>query len=396
MTEAFYDQITGFSRFAALTDPQHYSQVPADWHVVMTDIRGSTKAIQAGRYKDVNMVGAATIMVVLNCCKHIGLPYVFGGDGSTLLVPDSKLEDVLRALTGVQAHVKQLFNMELRVGSVALADVYAKGTQLGVGKYYLSEHVSQAVFQGDALALAERWLKDGGGPVRLCEAKEQDDVDLTGLECRWEPIENRNGTMLSVLVRVAPGQAGESWRIYAELLAAIGDIYPDIAAACPTKVDNMRISLSPKRLRTEVLLRAGNNKLKQLLYLMKILVINMIGRLSFTQKKVVLGFDGKRYLSELVANSDVRKFDEMLRMVLDSTSVQQQALEALLEERRLKGQIVYGLHSASHALMTCLVFNLAGNHVHFIDGADGGYAMAALHMKQQLASLSKGGAYAAG
>jgi hypothetical protein len=35
--------------------------------------------------------------------------------------------------------------------------------------------------------------------------------------------------------------------------------------------------------------------------------------------------------------------------------------------------------------MTCLVFSLAeSRHVHFIDGADGGYALAALQLKEQL------------
>jgi hypothetical protein len=39
--------------------------------------------------------------------------------------------------------------------------------------------------------------------------------------------------------------------------------------------------------------------------------------------------------------------------------------------------------------MTCLVFSLAqGRHVHFIDGADGGYALAALQLKAQLQALA--------
>jgi hypothetical protein len=37
--------------------------------------------------------------------------------------------------------------------------------------------------------------------------------------------------------------------------------------------------------------------------------------------------------------------------------------------------------------MTCIVFSLtASEHVHFIDGGDGGFAMAALQLKEQLAA----------
>jgi hypothetical protein len=34
--------------------------------------------------------------------------------------------------------------------------------------------------------------------------------------------------------------------------------------------------------------------------------------------------------------------------------------------------------------MTCLVFERGGQQVHFVDGADGGYALAAKDMKQRM------------
>ena len=46
------------------------------------------------------------------------------------------------------------------------------------------------------------------------------------------------------------------------------------------------------------------------------------------------------------------------------------------------GLIDYGLHAQASALMTCIVPSLARNdHIHFIDGADGGYARAAERLK---------------
>ena len=39
--------------------------------------------------------------------------------------------------------------------------------------------------------------------------------------------------------------------------------------------------------------------------------------------------------------------------------------------------------------MTCLVFSLEqSQHIHFIDGADGGFALAAQRFKKQLAALT--------
>ena len=53
-------------------------------------------------------------------------------------------------------------------------------------------------------------------------------------------------------------------------------------------------------------------------------------------------------------------------------------IKALLEEAQAQGICEFGLHSQPEALMTCFVFSpLSRNHVHFIDGANGGYALAA-------------------
>ena len=68
------------------------------------------------------------------------------------------------------------------------------------------------------------------------------------------------------------------------------------------------------------------------------------------------------------------------------------AIEAYLAELHAAGQIVYGTHLADRAMMTCLVFSLEeSRHVHFIDGADGGYALAALQLKAQLQALRRAG-----
>ncbi len=167
----------------------------------------------------------------------------------------------------------------------------------------------------------------------------------------------------------------------------IENIYPYYQQSCPTHAAAMHLSFSPTILRHEVKLRGGNKRSTKAYYLLRILLLNLIGLFCIKTGGRAGAFDGKEYLAELVSNSDVRKFDEMLRMVIDSTPEQKQQLERMLLVRSKKGEVVYGIHQSSQALMTCLVFGLSGDHVHFIDGADGGYALASQQIKQQIALL---------
>ena len=54
----------------------------------------------------------------------------------------------------------------------------------------------------------------------------------------------------------------------------------------------------------------------------------------------------------------------------------------MLREREERGQLRFGLHRSASALMTCLVFDLhQGEHLHFVDGSDGGFTAAATRLK---------------
>ena len=95
-----------------------------------------------------------------------------------------------------------------------------------------------------------------------------------------------------------------------------------------------------------------------------------------------------QYVGDMIENSDFRKFDGMLRMVIDGSDAQYEELRRYLETEHRKGRLVFGMHKSSEALVTCIVFSYNGNHVHFVDGSDGGYAMAARGLKEQVKSLA--------
>jgi len=70
-----------------VADGNNYHDVPDDWLVVVSDIKGSTKAIESGRYKEINILGGSSIIAVLNCIKNVEIPFVFGGDGESFVIP---------------------------------------------------------------------------------------------------------------------------------------------------------------------------------------------------------------------------------------------------------------------------------------------------------------------
>jgi hypothetical protein len=99
------------------------------------------------------------------------------------------------------------------------------------------------------------------------------------------------------------------------------------------------------------------------------------------------GFHEARFRRELVENTDFRKFDDCLRMTVDCSSELADVIDARLEEAQRRGACFFGTHRQLTAILTCFVPSpTQANHVHFVDGASGGYAFAAVNLKRNVAS----------
>ena len=219
--EDFYAQLPAFSALEGLTDDRHYRDAPADWLIFVTDVRGSTAAVAAGRYKEVNTIGAATIVAAANACVGLEFPFVFGGDGATLLVPPSARQAVGHALRYLAWKSERDFGLALRVGCVPVAEVLARGKGVRVARRELSPGNHIAMFTGGGLNEATAMIKSADGRW-LVEDPAEAPGSVDGLECRWCAVPARHGRILS-LILWAPG---DHLPLYRELLKAILDIAP--------------------------------------------------------------------------------------------------------------------------------------------------------------------------
>ena len=223
-SNGFYGDIQAFEDFAGIADLDNYHRAPDDWQVIIADVVGSTSAIAEGRYKDVNMIGASCINAVLNISQQTSIPYVFGGDGATLMVPPGQLQNAAEVLLGVRALAASEFDLKLRVGVVPVAQIHAHpDARVMVGKYRLSEGNELGVFSGRGIDLAEQWIKSSEQYL-LQHSPLNEAPDLSGLSCRWQPLASQNGIMLSLLMQARAESDTANADLYRGLIAEIAAI----------------------------------------------------------------------------------------------------------------------------------------------------------------------------
>lgn len=383
MSTSFYADAPTLRRFSDLTQEEAYAAIPDDWYVIVTDVVGSTDAVRSGRYREVNYVGAASIAAVLNATDGTELPFVFGGDGATIVVPEAVLPEVEDALAALRHHASDAFGFTLRVGRVPVGVIRAAGYRLAVARLAVSPNYTQAMFVGGGLTHAERLVKDPATLARYeitAQARPADDP-YRGLECRWEDVRSAAGETITLLVDAAGDTEAERLAVYRDVIQTIEATYGEGSTPHPIAPERLRLSPGPRRLSPEVRLRhARSRRWRQTA---RLWALNLIGIALIRLGLKTSETDWARYPALLREATDFRKFDDVLRMVLSGTTSQRRHLERYLDQRYHAGALTYGLHVSDRAVLTCLVHERMGRQVHFVDGADGGYTMAAASLKSR-------------
>lgn len=354
---------------------ERFVSVPKDWHVIITDVKGSTQAIQRGLHQQVNLVATASIISALNIAKqkNIKFPFFFGGDGATLLVPGLIREEVIKALTVYQGNVRQTFELDLRVDEVPVSLLYDKGQTLTISKIKLSSKYMIPVILGEGLLYADEVIKE-----RRLEFKEETDKDLLnleGMECRWDAVKPPEKTKQVVCLLVKIQSKGNHGAVYSKLLRAINDVYGSYEERRPISVKGLKLTASLNRFRAENELKFGDSSAKRIA---KSVLGYAAGKVFLKRKS------GKGYLKSLVELSDTLVFNGMMNTVISGTKQQNRELELKLSELEEAGEIVFGTNTCSESIMSCYVQDRIDNHVHFIDGSEGGYTAAATVLKSKL------------
>ncbi len=376
-TSAFYTSLPVMRGFKALMDPARYAPLPDDWAVGIADVVQSTKAIAEKKYKAVNMAGAAVIASITNALEGREFPFVFGGDGASFAVPPSDLALARAALAATAAWSDGELGLTLRVALIPVADIRKQGLDVRVARYGPSENLSYAMFGGGGLAWADAAVKRG--EFAVTPAPPGTWPDLTGLSCRFEEFPARRGVILAVLILPQPGADPAAFRAVTEEIVALVEGSPE--AGRPVPAEGPNFGWPPQGIDLETHTLPGASRFKKAHVLARTLFAYLVLRTGMR----VGSFVPAVYMRQVVENSDFRKYDDGLRMIIDCTPQLADRIESRLAAAA--ATVRSGTFRQDAAMMTCFTPSpWRSDHVHFVDGARGGYAAAATALKAAMAT----------
>jgi hypothetical protein len=380
----FFAGLTPLTRREDSFDARRYAPAPDDWLLAVTDVAGSTQAVEQGRYQLVNMVGAAGIAAVKNACAGLAIPFLFGGDGAVVLVPPTCAAATRAARAATCSYAVASYGLTLRAGALTVGEIRRHGSDVLVARYEPSPRNSFGLFLGGGVQLLERAIKGREPAIPVARVEIAPDPagpppNLAGLSCRWAPLRSMRGKMVAVIVTgAADPQAVHDG------IVAIAD--PEHRGVDPVRPENLVAKWPPRTLMLEARARRATSRLPLRVIALGVLLETLLAWVVLKRGRPVGGFDPERYKAEVAHNVDFSKYDDTLSMVIDCPEDRIAGIRGYLDGLSARGALSYGIHLSDTALMTCLVESATeARHVHFIDGGEGGYTRAAKELKRRIA-----------
>ena len=265
------------------------------------------------------------------------------------------------------------YELDLRVGNIPVKAVYEAGHRIQIAKAKINSVFTIPIVLGEGLGYAESLVKgeEKGGDKEAPGAGNF--LNLEGMECRWDRIKPPQPTQEVVCLLVQALHESHQSRIYGQVLGAIDQIYGPQEKRKPISVPRLKLKPTLAKLQTEMQVKLGKYSLG---YLVKNWLITAFGPIyvRYIPK-------GRNYLNLLVELSDTLVIDGRINTVISGTPEQREELEARLQELEDQGEMIFGIYHTNESVMSCYVRGRDEEHIHFIDGAGGGYTQAARMLK---------------
>ncbi|MDX1760778.1 MAG: DUF3095 family protein [Christiangramia sp.] len=357
-------------------EKEKFSKVPEDWYILVADIRNSTRAVKSGNHNQVNLVATGCVIAVLNLAEDykINIPFFFGGDGATFLVPSEIKEQALSVLEKHSRNTEKNFGFDLAVGSFEVSEIYQLNIDLKIARAKINKALNIPVILGGALKYAEDKIKEDVDAPEI--VLDETPLNLQGMECKWDRIKPpKEGHEVLTLIISGCGDNDYS-KVYSRVMQKIDEIYGSVDLRKPISVDKLKTKSGFQRIKDEMKAKFG--KWSWLVFIKNWFIAN------FGSMYLKNSDSGKSYLHKLVELSDNLTLDGRINTVISGTAEQRKSLVQYLDELEELNLIKYGYHVSEESIMSCYVKDIhQDQHIHFVDGGNGGYTKAANQLKMK-------------
>ncbi|SDS30906.1 DUF3095 family protein [Gramella sp. MAR_2010_147] len=355
-------------------DKTKFSNLPEDWHILVADIRNSTQAVLNGNHHQVNLVATGCVIAILNLAEanDVSVPFFFGGDGATFLIPEKIKDKSLSVLEKHNKNTQKNFGFSLAVGSLAINELYKKEIDLKISRVKANETLNIPVILGNGLHYAENMIKDDQLSEKIFP--DETPLNMTGMECKWDRIKPPKENQEVVSLIIAGCGDTDFSSVYSSIMSNIDKIYGSIGRRKPISVRRLKIKAGLQRIKDEMMIKLGRWSFPAFI---RSFMVSNFGEFYLRNTDA-----GKSYLQKLVELSDNLTLDGRINTVITGTKNQRKKLIAYLDELEKSNMVKYGFHVSEHSIMSCYVKDMSTDqHIHFIDGGDGGYTKAANQLK---------------
>lgn len=359
-----------------LDNEEDFKNVPESWYVIVVDIQNSTNAVKEGNHHQVNLTATGAIISVLNTIRkfqgNIEIPYFFGGDGATFIVPFSLLDKIVQVLDNYRIHIKRKTNLVLRVGQINVKELVEKNVQLKIAKHQLTEKLSIPIVLGNGLKVAEHIIKSSF-KEKSTTSFDESLLNLEGMECRWDEISpDKSQAKVVCLLLDATVEATQS-DIYKQVLSQMEKDFGSFENRQPIKNTKLRLDANPKKVLEEMKISLVSNNW---MYFLKSWLKTNFGKIYLN-----LTSSGKQYLKQIGQLSHTFMLDGMINTVFTAEQSKIDNFIAFLDNLEADNKLIYGIHVTHASVMSCYVLDRRTTHSHFVDGTEGGYTSAAKMFK---------------
>jgi len=374
-----------------LADEKLFTNFPENWHVVIADITNSTQAVKDGRHDDVNLIAAGSLISAINAAKPFNteIAYFFGGDGGTVIVPEEIIPKIIAGLHAHKLNSLKNFSLELRVGSVTVGDIINAGHELKVAKVEIGKGYNKSVVIGNGLKYAENIIKSNylrdKGIIEKQMPTTYGDLNLEGLECRWDRIKPPTSSLEVVCLLIEATNVKQQSIVYKDVMIKLDEIYGEADKRHPININRLQLLTTFLKFRKEMMARYSK---WNIWHFSKAFFETLIGRLYFKYNWKVNDLKGQEYLEQVIAFSDTLTIDGRINTIVSGTKENRIRLLEYLNEQEEKGSLVFGHFVSTESIMTCYIENRNNKHIHFLDGSNGGYTEAAKELKPKLQAMA--------